>query len=688
MGWAPVGSRRAGPRAPSGTGAPAPGDHRDGLGRPSARAAWAAVALLAVTSAVLAIVVADHVFPYGTRNRDDQAYVAQARLLEEGHLTQPGSQSTFFRPNMTGRAGGRLVYIYTPEWAALLAASHVLVGSSEPVLALVAGLSVIAVALLAWELWRDRRVAIAAAALLALSPMFVGQSGTYLSYQLALLLTLTFGWLFLRSLRTGSLVGFAAAGVVLGVAFFGRPYDVMLAALPFVVYAVVTRRRDLPSLVGPAAWLALGALPGLVLTAAINQHLMGSPFTFPQSAAGSLNTFGFGKRLGIHDQGHQRATPIDFTLARSWLATRKGVAAVPRWMFGTFVSVLLATLALVRHRREPRVWLLVALVLIFPLGYLVWWGNYLAVVFFKLVLGLGPYYYYPAVVALVLLAALGLVELVSLRTVARSTATFVAVAALTGTAMMVTTVLGMRYAFHDASKLRHEERRTLALVAAVPRRNSLLLLEQDQIGNPNPELVNEPDLSNSPLYALDHLDRDFELLDSHPRKQAWALRYVYAFGTDIFKHRARARLVRVRVISGPLVRELLTFRNPGFKRYVVTYAQEGAQVQSRVLDTSSTLGRRYSASWTVVPGPASGAGPDVLGLRHDRVGAYALGFATSTTPGLTNADRYELRWSFSTTPPGTVRRAEPAAPYIDLQFPNGRSIWVEEDVTPLLHRSG
>ncbi len=657
------------------------GDEERGF---SARTVWTVVAVLALVAAVLAVVVNERVYPLGSHNNDDQAYVAQAHLLEDGKVRYPRSQAAFFRPNMTGPRDDKLVYVYTPAWAAVLAASDLLSGSTRPALALDASLAVVALALLASELWRDRRVVLTAAVVFTLSPLFVSQSGTYLSYQLSLSLALVFGWLLLRGLRTGSSRSVAVAGAVVGVAFFARPFDALLVAIPLAAFAVLKYRGEGRALLRPAGWLAVGVLPLVVLTAAYNQYVMGSPTSFPQNVAGSMNTFGFGPRIGIHDQHALVAVPTDFTLSRSLHALWTNVQLVPRWLFGSYLLLGLAAFGAIRNRRDPRIWLLVALTVAFPLGYLFWWGIYTATTV-KLVYWLGPFYYYPVVAFIAMLAASGAVALWSwLETLDRRRAiTGGALIAVVATGL---TLIGGADGYTYASKYRRQERASLALLRALPR-DSLILLEQDQIGNPHPELVNRADLSNRPLYGLDDIDRNVPLLEQYPGMSTYALRHVHEFGDDPFTQDPREWLSHVTLTSRNVITETVTFRNPGMKPFVIAYAEFADHLETRVIDTASVRDRTYTFHWTVTPQDVGSSDPNTLVVPASRGAAYALGFATSNQPDLSRADRFQLRWSFATSAAGPLRVVEPPTPFVLVQFPTGASAWLEERVDPVMSRA-
>jgi hypothetical protein len=455
-------------------------------------------------------------------------------------------------------------------------------------------------------------------------------------------------------------------------------------AVPFGTYVVCTRRRDLRSLLRPTGWVMVGVLPLLVLTAALNQHLMGSATSFPQNVAGSLNKFGFGDRLGIHDAQVRNFMPIHFTLANSWDALSNNMQLLPRWMFGSYLGVAFALFAVARRRRDPRIWLLLSLVAVFPLGYLFWWGNYSATFLHHLTRGLGPFYYYPTIVPLALLAGAGVVAFGSwLATI--GTRSVVAGASMLMLVAVALTGVEVRAGLHDATNARTAERAALAPTRPVPR-NSLLFLQQSELGNPLPELVNQPDLRNSPLYATDHLDRNMELIDRYPGKELYALRRIWDADADVFTVGPRPTLMHLTRRSFATITETLTFTNPGPKPYVIAYAQEGGRIEARVLDTASSRNGHYTVRWTVAaPGSRVGSA-NTFTLSPAPAGAYTLGFATSNTSQLTGADRYELTWSFGAPVWGPARLVEPPAPFKLLQFSDGRSAYVEEQVEPVLTR--
>ncbi|MCL4293790.1 MAG: hypothetical protein KJ056_12305, partial [Acidimicrobiia bacterium] len=375
-------------------------------GEISRRQAGIAVAGLAVASAVLAVVAARVLYPMFSPDLDDVAYFNQSGLLAHGWLTLPAADAAFFRPYLTGISGDRIVFVYTPLWAGILAASRLVFGTPLAALPAVAAGGVATMYAFGRELFRESRlIPLVAAGIFALSPMAVFLSGTYLSYHVGAVVALVAAWLLLRGLRTRGRWSLAGAGAAFAAAFFGRPYDAILLALPFAVYAILLHRRRWRDLLAPTGWLVVGALPLLAVTFIVNAHLMGSPWTFPQNVAGSYNRFGFGPRRLFVEKAADVSAEQVFTLARSVGAAWNNLLRSPRWVFGSVISVAAAFYAAVRWRRDGRAWLLAALAVVYPLGYLFWWGSYNATVTYGITQQLGPFYYHPALGAVALLAA-------------------------------------------------------------------------------------------------------------------------------------------------------------------------------------------------------------------------------------------------------------------------------------------
>ena len=95
-----------------------------------ARSAWILLVLLAAAAPVL---VAGRLFPSGSPDRDDAAYLSQANALRAGHLTLPAaSHDPFFLPFLSGVDGDRVVFKYQPAWPAVIAACANAITESAP----------------------------------------------------------------------------------------------------------------------------------------------------------------------------------------------------------------------------------------------------------------------------------------------------------------------------------------------------------------------------------------------------------------------------------------------------------------------------------------------------------------------------------------------------------------------------
>jgi hypothetical protein len=638
------------------------------------------VAGLAVVASVMAVVIAKQLFPLFTRNPDEVAYVVQSRLVEQGKLTLPAqTQGQFFRPALSGPRGDKVLFVYTPEWAGVIAASHLVFGTTLGAVALTAAATVVVVYLFSRELY-DRRVALAAAALFSLSPLFIVQSGTRLSYAFGGVISVLFGWLLLRALRIGSRLSFTLAGTAFSAALVGRPYDAILFGIPFAVLIIATHRRKPEVLLRDAGLLLAGAAPLLILAGAINQHLMGSPLSFPQNVAGRLNSFGFGARGGFQAP---HARPVHYGIVEALSALGRNLLESRLWIFGGVMALVVAALGFFAAKRHEREWLLVGLLAVFPLGYIFYYAMYTATYTFHGINTGGPYYYYPAFPALAILVARGLI-LISDRGYRVITISVLAVmTALTG--------IAMRTPIHDATRNTRQQRQDLKAFSSVPSRNAIVLLHQFWLGGPHPTFTNDPELTNPVLYALDNGDKNIELLDRYRDRRAFLEAFDFKYDANIFTRTPDRVLSELTVRQTASFSRVLHVRDRSNKPYVIAYAQQGTHLVQRVV--SQPLQRRsdYDTQWTVIaPSSATTAGDRIerFPLQPAEHGHFTLGVAFNTTSSLQGAERYEYRYAFSSRPDGSIEVVTPPQPWVQLVFPNGRSAWVPEDISPVITERG
>src|ERR1700712_3461551 len=258
-----------------------------------------ALALLAMFAAASAMLIQHWLFPLFSLNRDDSVYVAMARLIaEHGAVTLPAAGHEAFRPWASAVLGDRIVLKYSPPWPSVLAAAQIVTGRMWTGLGVTAAVTAVLTALLAVEVLHDRTAAVLAGVLLAVSPVYLVQSGTYLPYVFQLALGLGAAVLLLSGVRRRSTPRVVLAGVVLGIAVWARPFDAVLMAFPFVLYVLIQAWQDRRSReIGWSWWgcllrLAAGGVPLLVVSMVYNTVVLGSPFRLPYMVTGPQDGFG------------------------------------------------------------------------------------------------------------------------------------------------------------------------------------------------------------------------------------------------------------------------------------------------------------------------------------------------------------------------------------------------------------
>jgi hypothetical protein len=369
-----------------------------------------APAVVCLLGGLAVLLVAVHVFPHHSLNDDEGVYLTQAAMLAEGHLyLRPGPLAGLVRPWFfvaTERTGDLALYSkYTPPTAALYA-PFVALGVPRLALGLVgAGVAGATYGLAARAF--DRRTGVVAGLLLVGSPLYLFTTGAFLSYAPATLLNGGFALAYLRATAEGSRRWAALAGLLVGLAFFTRPYTAVLFALPFVGHALWTlwraggRAERLVPLV-----VAAGGLVGVAATLGYNAVVTGAPLTFPYQAFAPADGLGFGQhRLLDYEETYTPALAARTTAENLDLLARF-VALGP---LGVLVAVVGAVLALRKDGDRPTVLLLAAVVPCVVLGEAYFWGtlNGLRNGLFDL---LGPYYHYDLLLPFAVFGAHALVR--------------------------------------------------------------------------------------------------------------------------------------------------------------------------------------------------------------------------------------------------------------------------------------
>ncbi len=354
---------------PDGRGPAEPDPSRSRLAR------LAPLLVAALAGAIMAAVSAYVIWPAGTTNFDELAYLTQAEALAHGRVSyDPAGYIPDFQPNLAGVAGDRVVFKYQPLWPGVLAGAVAATGDHRPALVLAGAAAALAFWLLARELTGRPWLGTVAAVGVVVSPVFVSHSGTALAYLPAGALAAAALGAALRAERTGAWGWYVATGVGLGALFFHRPYDAVIAGVPVAVWWVWRAWRRRP--VGPLLVTGLAAVPFLALWLAYNRLVTGSALQPAFSVDAPDDRFGFGRRASW--------SPIDPTFPTKRLNFTPGGSAAtvahfagvsPLWVAGGLAALVLAGLAVVWGWSDPRRRLLASVVGATILAHAFWWGT-------------------------------------------------------------------------------------------------------------------------------------------------------------------------------------------------------------------------------------------------------------------------------------------------------------------------
>jgi hypothetical protein len=663
-----------------------------------------AVGLVAALAAGIALPLSLTVFAHFSADHDEPVYVYQSEVLRRGDLTvSAATTDPFFRPWLYGERDGQLFSAFPPVWPALLAASETLTGTERAVLVLDAVAAVVLVYLFTFELLRQRAPAIVAAGLLSVSPFFLVLAGTRLSYPMALVLALGFGWSLLRAGRTGRPGWWMAAGVWWGILAFARPLDAMMFGSVAAVALMVIARRSPPGerargrlgpLVRRVGLIGAGAIGPLAVGAIYNAAITGSPLRFPLAAAGGRNDLGFGPR-----QLTPTGPVIDFEPSDALRALLHNLYYLPRWSPGSFLIVALAGagvwLLLRQGRRGPALLLLAAGAIV-PIGNFPYWGNTFVLRGKQII---GPHYYLTILIPVLVLAAVALVAL------ARRSPRAVGLLAV---AMLCATGLEVRPKIDINRHFACVNREPLVQIDRALARDAgrgdagpdgaIVFVPGSADGpalmHPYPALSNPPDLHARVLYANTLGPRSFELASRYPGRALYRMEMrVPASGDE----RRRVPVVhRIKPTTGPRVRIPFEAVNPGSASVVSVYLTDGTNRREIVLDRASTPGRHYRGTWVLGPdsltaelddgavaAEVTDAGP---GPWHTSFPATLVAGVAMAQPG-GEADRAETHFwidggsdHVSVLLPGEAFRLKPSS--------DGPDRLLAEDVAPMWRVTG
>jgi hypothetical protein len=609
-------------------------------------------------------------FPDGSRDLDELAYLSQAEALRSRQLTLPAStHDPYFLPFLSGVDGDRVVFKYQPAWPAVLASGRLLTGSYVPALALSAAAAAFAAYAFAWEAARRRAVSIIAGGLVMSSPFFVVQSGTYLAYMLSTTIVCAASAALLHGQRTSAGRWFVIAGALFGVGVFHRGFDALLFGVPVGAWLVWTLRHDLERLLRRLGQIVIGALPPLAAYAAYNWVATGSPVRFAFRVSGPVDTFGFGRRasFGGGEPG------IDYTVGRAWSTLGEMTASLQRWLPGGLALLVLALVGAAVRRRESRTVLLVALVLVFPVGYFFWWGTANSVKH-GLIDELGPFYWLPALVPLAVLAALGIEWLWERQRV---------LAVVLGAVCLTSTVVTAPAMARDAA---HAGNVRSARVALEERAgpHSLLLVPPEFETDLYARTVVDADLDDSRVVALlpDDAGARFDLVERFPDREFAELYRTRPRGAAFAEHHLEFRPVEEQRYE--IWDVTIELANPDRASTAVAYVRVGPhrlEQPLRGLDADRRRRVTFRIRTGRETGPSGPPGEFTVDARTPL--RVAAGIALGDSRELEAIPWYELRWDVLATDDGALRVQDPPTSWERTIFPT-RSAWGEADVSDVI----
>lgn len=512
-----------------------------------ARRTGALVVVLAFAAAAGAVVVSRSVFPFLSIDNDDAINRLHADAIAHGHLFVPTSGlPDALRPWLATVVDNHFVLKYAPVVPAMIAASQVVTGGTSLYLAVLAAAGVAMTYLLATEVLANRVEALTATVLVAASPLVVVQSALLLSYLPVFVMLETFAWCLLRGLSTTRRGLVALAGLALGIAFFARPYDAAVFGLPVLVWAFVRRSPKRP----PASTIASFCLPALVPLASLftfNAAATGSPLRPPFSLLEPSDSLGFGiRKLYASDPPHR------FGFGEGLRGVVEHGALFDVWAAGGLVLVVLAVVTIVRRRVDGAGWALVAMGVLVPASYVVFWGPWNASVLWRGTRYMGPFYFLPVVLPLALFGGRGLVDIFRRQ---RLAAVLVGGVMVALTATTLVGVLGDNAAFT-------RQNRSLARLVDRQAGNQLVFARMPTpfLMHPTAVVANRWDARGSIVYAIERGDSDLDTLRQMPGRTPYRLRFGSDFrdpdtGVD-------ARLDELRLVSGPRVEVRVVAHSP------------------------------------------------------------------------------------------------------------------------------
>lgn len=600
-----------------------------------------AVLLLAVGAGVWALIGSQRLFTYLSDDHDEGLYILQANALAEGHLFPPAPEhADAFRPFLSVLSDGRFVLKYAPVHASILATSIRLTDDARPALALIAGGVVLLSYGLAKEVLGERFLAALATAFLALSPLFLVQTATFLSYCSNLLLLEGFALILLRGLRLNSRRLLCLSGLVFGVALFARPFDAILWAIPIGLYGVWSQRSDRTRLARNVGSFALGAVLPVVAMLLYYRAATGSPFRTPFNMLEPQDTLGFGRRRLLPGQPE-----LLFTPAHGTYAVFRYAMLISAWGFGGLILVGLFFGGLIRRRMQgPQPWLAMV-VISFSVGYMFFWGTFGTSLRGSLTSFLGPFYFLPVLVPVTFLAAKSFGDLWRHDRI---------IGGCTFAGMLIVSGYLLLRVFQVNLQLTAEDRRVYTPIAAARLDRALVFLPPlygPQLLHPFAYLQNDAEYDGNTVYALERGERqNLDLLKDFQGRSVYRLRLSGVYRANPTDPKLQASLERLDVVDRASLDGSLVFENPTEEpEVVVRIALDGMQ-DSFVLDTQSHHSKRHALTLSISLGSVAAHSPVESHVREpvEDLGLLSISISVRRPDGGVPRTLYERHFAYDT----------------------------------------
>ena len=369
------------------------------------KAEWTAL-IISLAGVLAGILVAVRVFEAVPHVEDEMAYVWQAEVLANGHLTTPTPP---FPQNMqvpfVVDSNGQRFAKYPPGWPMVLALG-LLLRIRTWVNPLLGGLAIWLTFRLGQKVF-GTATGLLAALLTLVSPFFLVISGSLDSESWSLVLTLSFviAWvdnfdLVYATALTGEKhnprwLTVSVAGLSMGLLVLTRPLTALAVALPFFVHGLLLLWRGDSGI--RLRVLAIGSIALLVgsLFLAWQYAVTGDPFTDPYTLWWSFDRVGFGPGIGLEPGGYNLLDAIQNTRALL-MDTNKDLFG---WMN---ISGLFVPFGLWAVRRKKAAWPIIGVFFSLVAAYFFYWAS---------ARHYGPRYYYEGIFVLTLVSAAGILWL-------------------------------------------------------------------------------------------------------------------------------------------------------------------------------------------------------------------------------------------------------------------------------------